>query len=93
MDTEEQRYRRARARVQELRAFYGVMCLYVLVNAILFVVDMLTPGGTWFYWPVLGWGIGMAAWGITLFGVWSRFGRDWEERKIREYMEKDGRGR
>jgi len=81
-------YQRARARAQELKAFYGVIALYVVVNIVLFVIDMLTTGGTWFYWPLLGWGIGMAAWGVEIYGVWGRFGRDWEERKTREFMER-----
>ena len=33
---------------------------YAVVNAGLYVVDILTPGGPWFYWPLLGWGIVLA---------------------------------
>jgi hypothetical protein len=89
MNEQEKREKMAREHVQELKAFYGVLALYVIVNAVLFVVDMLTPGGTWFFWPVLGWGLGMGAWAVSLFGVWGRFGRDWEERKVREFIERD----
>lgn len=34
--------------------------VYAAVNALLFVIDMLTsPGVYWFQWPLLGWGIGV----------------------------------
>lgn len=26
----------------------------------LFLIDLITPGGWWFQWPLLGWGIGLA---------------------------------
>jgi len=51
-----ERYDRAFARAQDLRSFYASMELYVVVNAILFIVDITTAGGAWVYWPLLGWG-------------------------------------
>ncbi len=34
--------------------------VFAAVNALLFVVDMLTsPGTYWFQWPLIGWGIGI----------------------------------
>jgi len=38
---------------------------YVGVIAFLFVIDVVTGGGYWFYWPALGWG-------LFLFLSWSR---------------------
>jgi len=43
----------------------------------------------WFYWPLLGWGIGLVAHGIGVFGLSGFLGADWEERKIKQIMEKD----
>lgn len=41
---------------------------YAVVNAGLYAIDYLTPGGPWFQWPLLGWGIGLAIHlGTTLF--------------------------
>jgi len=34
--------------------------LYIMVNAFLFLVDWFTPGGFWFYWIVLCWGLFLA---------------------------------
>ena len=28
----------------------------ILLHALLFVIDALTPGGWWFQWPMLAWG-------------------------------------
>ena len=91
---DEQRYQRAHARVQALKGFYTHATVYVLVNIGLFVINLLTGGGWWFYWPLIGWGIGLGAHALGVFGFGGSgpWGQDWEERKTREMMEK-GRGR
>jgi len=33
----------------------------------LFAIDWLTGGGWWFYWPMLGWGVGLAIHGMSVF--------------------------
>jgi hypothetical protein len=55
-----QREKEAR-QVQRRRRFGRSLLVYVLVNALLFGIDMLTTGGTWFYWVLFGWGLGMVA--------------------------------
>ncbi len=89
---EQARYEEARKRVEEIRGFYHHLTAYVVVNAVLLVINMLTsPGHYWFFWPLLGWGIGVAIHGLITFG--GIRGRSWEERKISEIMEKDARSR
>ncbi len=94
MDQEQQRYERARKRVQALKGFYIHATAFVLVNIALFGINVLVGGGWWFYWPLLGWGIGLGAHALGVFGFGGGgpWGRDWEERKIREMMDKE-RGR
>ncbi len=95
MDSEQQRrYDRAHARVQDLKGFYTHATAYVLVNIGLFVINLLTGGGWWFYWPLIGWGIGLGlhAFGVFGFGGGGPWGREWEEQKMREMMDKE-RGR
>ncbi len=82
------RYERARQRVEELRGFYVHLLIFVLVNAGLFVLDMLSSGGTWFFWPLFGWGIGLAVHAISVFAR-GPFGADWEQRKIQQLIERD----
>jgi hypothetical protein len=84
-DTE--RYQRARARTEQLRTFYMHVASFVLVNIFLFIVDLITsPHTWWFYWVVLTWGIGLAAHAVNVFGRTRVFSTEWEEKKIRQYM-------
>lgn len=47
--------------------FFFHFSAYVLVNAILIAVNLLlTPDKLWFYWPLLGWGIGILAHGLAV---------------------------
>ena len=89
MPSETKRYNRAKKRVNEEKAFYGHALAYLLVNFGLFILDVMTPGELWFYWPLIGWGIGLGVHGAGVFLFPNFPGKSWEERKIREYMEKD----
>ena len=93
-DEEQQRYERARKRVEALKGFYVHATAFVLVNIALFTINLLVGGAWWFYWPLIGWGIGLGAHALGVFGVGGRrpWGQDWEERKTREIMDKE-RGR
>ena len=82
------RYKQAKERVEALKGFYAHLAVYIAVNAGLFLMSMVT-GGFWFIWPLLGWGIGLAAHAVSVFIIAGRFGPGWEERKIREYMGQD----
>ncbi len=91
MDDQQQRYEWAHARVQTIKGFYIHASVFVLVNIGLFVINLLTGGGWWFYWPLIGWGIGLGAHALGVFGFGGRgpWGREWEERKTREMIDKE----
>lgn len=83
------RYEEARRHVRELRGFYSHAAAYLVVNAGLFALDLLTsPGRWWFFYPMFGWGIGLAAHGLSVFALGGWLGGNWEERKIREYLDR-----
>jgi hypothetical protein len=64
--------------------------VYVIVNAALFVVNMITSrDALWFYWPLLGWGIGLAIHAFVVLSGGKFFGEEWEDRKARELMRRD----
>jgi len=87
---ENKRYEKARKRVEELKGFYIHLLVYILVNLGMFILNILTsPGALWFYWPLFGWGIGILAHAISVFGIRGLFGKEWEERKIRQIMGKE----
>ena len=91
---EQQRYERARAHVKAIKGFYIHATIFVVVNIALFAINVLVGGVWWFYWPLLGWGIGLGVHALAVFGFGGGgpWGRDWEERKTREMIDKE-RGR
>jgi len=87
---EDERYEKAKKRVEEIKSFYTHLFVYIVVNLGLFLLDVLTsPGKLWFYWVLIGWGIGLAIHGLNVFGAQKLLGEDWEEKKIKEIMEKE----
>ena len=85
---EQTRYLEAKKRVEEIKGFYFHLIAYILVNSGLVVLNLLTsPEYLWFLWAMLGWGIGLIFHAFSVFsGLW---GKAWEERKIKEFMEED----
>ncbi|MBG9936419.1 2TM domain-containing protein [Bacillus tropicus] len=82
-------YLRAKKRVENLKAFYIHLTVYILVNLMLFFINISSDSSKlWFLYPLGGWGIGIVIHGLTTF-PFGIFGKGWEERKIKEYMEKD----
>jgi hypothetical protein len=88
--TEEERYFIAKKRVEEIRGFYGNLISYIVVNCFLIAINLTTsPNHLWFYWPLLWWGVGVVFHGLKVFNYMPFFGRDWEEQKVKEFMEKE----
>ncbi len=52
-----------------------------------FAIDVLDDSSSlWFYWPMLGTGIGVASTAIVLLGIGGLLGADWERRQIDKYL-------
>lgn len=84
------RYDNAKKRVEEIKGFYIHFFVYVLVNVALFILNVLTSRDSlWFFWPLCFWGIGIAIHAVQVFGAGRFWGPEWEERKIREIMERN----
>lgn len=86
---DDERYQRAKQRVDRLKAFYWSLGMFVLVNLLLFAIDALTGGGWWFFWVTIFWGFGVVVQAVTIFGPFGGASRNWENRKIQQYMEED----
>lgn len=84
-ELDEPAYKAAAERAEMLQGYYIHLLVYVVVNVGLFLINLLTrgQGGTWwFYWPLAGWGIGLAVHTLVVFsGV---FSEGWKERKTAE---------
>jgi len=88
--TEEERYYKARTRVEEIKGFYGNLIAYIVINIGLMVLNLITsPKYLWFFWPLLWWGIGVVFHGLRVFNYMPFFSKDWEEKKIKEFMNKE----
>ncbi len=87
-------------RVDKLRGFYNHLIVYVIVNSVISIYKVLNSvwnGETYaeaifdlntvIVW--LFWGIGLALHAFSVFGLPMILGKDWEERKIEELMNKD----
>jgi len=85
---DQQQYQAVKNRVQKIGGFYRHLFVYLLVNAGLLVINLLTDQEMWFIYPLLGWGIGIAAHAFSVFFA-DGWGKSWEERKIRELLEKE----
>ncbi len=88
---------RARKRVKAIAGFYKHLSVYLLVNLLLLALRYfrLDPGEEFWRFETFStaffWGIGLAFHALGVFGTNLFLGPDWEDRKIRELMEKDKR--
>ncbi len=64
------------------------LLIFAAVMALLLAINIATPGPWWIQWVFLGWGIGVAAHAASVFGIGGWLGSGWEERKIKELMDK-----
>lgn len=79
-------YYRAKKRVEAIRGFYGSLISYCVVIPVLIFINLqFSSKFQWFWFPTLGWGMGLIMHGFGVFGYGSR----WEERKMREILNKD----
>ncbi|MFZ1946487.1 MAG: 2TM domain-containing protein [bacterium] len=84
---DESAYEKARTRVEEKLDFFGHLAVYVVVNAFLIFINLkYSPGTLWFYWSLIGWGIGVFFHGMGTF-VWGE-GSSIREQMIKREMDK-----
>ncbi|RUA13851.1 MAG: histidine kinase [Flavobacteriia bacterium] len=86
---EEKRYIKAKERVKAIKDFYGNLTAYCIVIPFLWWLNSRTTDFLWAIFPTLGWGFGVLMHGMEAFGYNPLWGKRWEERKIKELMEKD----
>ncbi len=87
--TDNERYLQAKARMEQIKGFYWHLFTYLFMIPLLAVVNYLTTDFPWVIFPALGWGVGLSIHWFAVFMKHSVFGKQWEERKIKEFMEED----
>lgn len=91
---EQDRVTRARQRVRDLRGFYVHAAIYVVViGGIALVNWAASPGTWWVVWPMVIWGVGLGSHAVAVLFEGSFLGPEWEERKTRELLHRQERGR
>jgi uncharacterized protein (DUF486 family) len=90
---EEKLYKEARKKVRRKKSYYSAIISYFAVGTFLTFLNWYTQRDEdtihwWVIWVWFGWGIGMFFYTISFFKNGVVFGQDWEERKIKEEMEK-----
>lgn len=92
---EDAKYYEALKRVKRIKGFYTHAIVYIVVNLMIVVINIqdLGEGESYFQWQnfitAFFWGIGLLAHGLSVFLPGMILGNNWEERKIKEFMEKD----
>ncbi len=87
---EQERYLSAKKKVKGIRDFYIVLCLYLFCNPIMLFVNLMwSPEFLWSFFSIFGWGIMLVFHGMIAFDIFPFLGKDWEEKKLKEFMKKD----
>lgn len=94
-NTDEIRFQEALKRVKKIKGFYSHAIVYVIINFMIVIANLqhLDAKESYFqfqnYATAFFWGIGLLAHGLSVFGPNLLLGKEWEERKIKELMEKE----
>ena len=87
---EQNAYLKAQKKMEDIKGFYGNLFAYLFFTAIMAVINLVTYADyLWFLYPGIGWGIGVLIHGMAVYNTMPFLGRDWEEKKIRQIMEKE----
>jgi len=95
---DKEKFERVQKKVKDIKGFYTHLVVYLVVNIFIILIQLrafnfemgnfdITVYGylsTPFFW-----GIGLLFHGLYVFQHKFKFFRDWEERKIKEFMEKE----
>ncbi|WP_179336549.1 2TM domain-containing protein [Winogradskyella ludwigii] len=94
---QKERYKFAAKRVKQLKGFYTHLTIYIIVNLIFVFINIenLSDGESYFQWrnfiTFSFWGIGVLAHAGSVFLPGLLFGKNWEERKIKAFMEQESK--
>jgi hypothetical protein len=91
-ESREDAWQEARRHVWRKRILYTVIGIWLVLSLMWFTVDMLDDGteSLWFYWPMLGTGVGVVVTAIVLLDVGGLFGVEWERREMDKYLRRKG---
>lgn len=75
------------AKVRRVKRFYLHLMRYGAVITLLAIINLVTsPQYLWFIWPMLGWGLGLAAQALTTFELVPFLGARWEKEEVEKHL-------
>ena len=87
---EYEKYQRALTQVKEIKGFYSHLLSYILVNSFLIFINLrYSPVYLWFFYPLLGWGLGLFFHAMKVFNFMPFLNKEWEEKKIKAFIEQE----
>ena len=96
MEQNNYKYQQARERVNKLKGFYIHLAIFVVINSFIllnhYVSTMYNDETFWqirSFFTLILWGIGLGFHAFGVFGKQFIFTKEWEERKLKEFMDKD----
>ncbi|MCL7763477.1 2TM domain-containing protein [Polaribacter sp. Z014] len=93
-DLENSKYVKAVERVEKLKEFYQNLAAYCIVIPFLIFINLrFSSGFHWFWFPIFGWGIGLAFHFLEVNNYNIFLGSNWEERKIKEMMDEENQSK
>jgi len=97
-------HERAKNKVKQIKDFYNHLLIYLAINIPLLIFKIsihlidfksdILKRPEFFYWiyiNAIAWGIALTIHGVCVFSNNPFFGKAWEERQIKKYMEKETR--
>ena len=87
---DEIRYQKAKKKARNIRDFYINLSLFCLFIPIIIGINLYyVPEYHWFWFSLLGWGTGMFIQGLIAFEFHPTVTKNWEERKIQQFIKED----
>lgn len=91
-DFENSKYIKAVERVEKLKEFYQSLATYCIIIPLLVYINLrFSPFFYWFWFPAIGWGIGLIFQYLEVSNNNIFLGKNWEEQKIKELMDDEDR--
>ena len=81
------KYKKAKEKVHCIRSLYANLLAFCLVIPFLAYLNYRTTSYPWVIFPAIGWGLGLIAHWLNVYGYAQFLGKDWEERKIKQFMD------
>ena len=83
-------YKKAKKQAKEIKSFYiNLTCYCIVIPGLIFINLFYTPEYLWFYWSMLGWGMGLFFHAMQAFNWNPFFSKEWEQKKLKQFIEEE----